>query len=412
MRLSRTNTLFASGELAEAIIQRGDELRRQVARMPKPELLETPTKDLCDLLRAELEIQVPVLLEADTYVEPGEAHVDVIGSLVPGSHYGGTHRPLSAHLVEVAIPFEGDGQLFKLRPSTFGTTRPQGEVREQELRMSFDTEHHGSQAVKSMIDAWVADIKKHLGWLQRQAVEFNDGLHFIARQAIEDRKRKVMREEELVASLGFPLKKRDDAPKTYALPVKRRTPAIGRSPATVQPFTPEPELAQAEYEEILRIVQNMVEVMERSPHAFQTMGEEDLRQHFLVQLNGQYEGQATGETFNMGGKTDILIRADGRNVFIAECKFWKGAKGFRETIDQLLGYTSWRDTKTAILLFNRGRQLSTVLEKVPEVVAEYPNYKRTLDYASETGFRFVLHQNGDENRDVTLTVLVFDVPGT
>ena len=50
----------------------------------------------------------------------------------------------------------------------------------------------------------------------------------------------------------------------------------------------------------------MVAVMEWSPRAFVGMGEEDLRQHFLVQLNGAYEGQATGETFNFEGKTDIL----------------------------------------------------------------------------------------------------------
>jgi hypothetical protein len=31
-------------------------------------------------------------------------------------------------------------------------------------------------------------------------------------------------------------------------------------------------------------------VMERSPSAFASMGEEDIRQHFLVQLNGQFEG--------------------------------------------------------------------------------------------------------------------------
>jgi hypothetical protein len=37
----------------------------------------------------------------------------------------------------------------------------------------------------------------------------------------------------------------------------------------------------------------MVGVMERSPHAFKDMGEEDLRSQFLVQLNGHYEGQAT-----------------------------------------------------------------------------------------------------------------------
>lgn len=39
-----------------------------------------------------------------------------------------------------------------------------------------------------------------------------------------------------------------------------------------------------EYENILEIIRNMVQVMERSPKAFENMGEEDLRTHFLVQL--------------------------------------------------------------------------------------------------------------------------------
>ena len=43
------------------------------------------------------------------------------------------------------------------------------------------------------------------------------------------------------------------------------------------------------------------------------------------------EGQATGETFNAAGKTDILLRIDGKNVFIGECKFWKGPKAFRNS---------------------------------------------------------------------------------
>ena len=80
--------------------------------------------------------------------------------------------------------------------------------------------------------------------------------------------------------------------------------------------------------------------MERSPKAFRDMDEESLRWQFLVPLNSHYEGMATGETFNYTGKTDILIRYEGKNVFIAECKIWRGAEAFVETIDQLLGYTS------------------------------------------------------------------------
>jgi hypothetical protein len=166
----------------------------------------------------------------------------------------------------------------------------------------------------------------------------------------------------------------------------------------------------AQYELILTIISNMVLVIERSPETFHRIKEEDLRQHFLVQLNGQFEGQATGETFNFQGKTDILIRQNGKNIFIAECKFWRGAKVMVETINQLLGYASWRDTKTAILVFNRGKKFSEVVNTIPEIVKQHPNFKRTMPAAGETNTRYVFRHQDDPNRELILTVMAFNVP--
>ena len=157
-------------------------------------------------------------------------------------------------------------------------------------------------------------------------------------------------------------------------------------------------------------MQSMTQVMELSPSAFQAVDEEALRSHFLVQLNGHYQGQATGETFNYEGKTDILIRSEGRNIFVAECKFWSGPKKLSETIDQLLGYSSWRDTKTAILVFNRNRDFSKVLAAIPEAVRSHPQYKRDLPGSTESSFRFQFANRDDRNRELFLTVLAFDVP--
>jgi hypothetical protein len=140
------------------------------------------------------------------------------------------------------------------------------------------------------------------------------------------------------------------------------------------------------------------------------MQEEDLRQHFLVQLNGQYEGQATGETFNFEGKTDILIRSDGKNVFIAECKFWRGEKAFNETLDQILGYVSWRDTKVAVLVFNRNRGFSAVLEAIRAALCAHKSFKKKVDYTHESGFRAVFANRDDPNRELILTVHAYDVP--
>jgi hypothetical protein len=165
-----------------------------------------------------------------------------------------------------------------------------------------------------------------------------------------------------------------------------------------------------QYEEILSVISHMVTVMERNSETFRGIGEEALRDHFLVQLNGKYKGQAAGETFNKKGKTDILIRVDGENIFIAECKFWGGEKKLKETLDQLLGYTTWRDTKLALLIFNRNKNFSAVLKQIPEAMKKHPTFRQEVSYPSETGFRFILHHPDDKNRELLLTVLAFEIP--
>jgi hypothetical protein len=183
-----------------------------------------------------------------------------------------------------------------------------------------------------------------------------------------------------------------------------------RANANVVPYELEHILLKADYDNILKILENMALVMERCPSAFSSLKEEDLRMHFLVQLNGLFAGNATGETFNYSGKTDILIRVGGRNIFIGECKFWAGPRKFAETIDQLLGYSSWRDTKTALLIFNKKKNFTRVLKEISSTIKRHPNLKRILGRRSETSFQYVFRHKNDNNRELLMTVLAFDVP--
>lgn len=174
---------------------------------------------------------------------------------------------------------------------------------------------------------------------------------------------------------------------------------------------PEPALSDAIYRDILDTLQQMAEVMERSPHAYADMDEETLRFQFLVPLNAKFEGEARGEAFNYGGKTDILITSQGRNIFIGECKIWKGEKALSEAIDQVLGYLSWRDTKAAILLFNRNRSFSDVLAKIRPTMEKHPQCTSFDGQRGETEFTFTFARADDASRKLKLTVLAFDVPG-
>ena len=154
----------------------------------------------------------------------------------------------------------------------------------------------------------------------------------------------------------------------------------------------------------------MSQNIERSPSTFVHMKEEQIRDLILVSLNGHYEGGATGETFNAQGKTDILIRADGRNVFIAECKFWNGPKSLITAIDQILGYLTWRDTKAALLLFCNNVDFTNTLSSIATTVPEHPNFKRELRIISDTHARYLFRQKDDLARDLYLAVQAFHIP--
>ena len=170
-------------------------------------------------------------------------------------------------------------------------------------------------------------------------------------------------------------------------------------------------MEEKDYEDILATISNLSMSIERSPTAFFGMSEEHIRDHILVSLNGVFEGSATGETFNATGKTDILIREPGGNVFVAECKIWKGESALQDAIDQLLGYVTWRDTKTALIVFSKNKEFTNVLTKISQGVPTHPNYKRTVvKTVAETQTRYVFSQKNDVNRDVHVSVLAFDIP--
>lgn len=253
-------------------------------------------------------------------------------------------------------------------------------------------------------------INQNLASLKTSVDQFNGQLEGQVRQQLRERKSKLLANAQMAEAIGLPIKRRAGVPTTYAVPVQKRHSKVERPPVSTEKFRPEPVLPLEEYENILGIIRGMVRVMELSPRAFDQMGEEDLRTHFLVQLNAQYEGTATGETFNFQGKTDILIKSEGKNVFIAECKYWRGEKEFLQAIDQLLSYLSRRDTKTAVLLFNRNAGFTEVLGKVALTVPKHPCFKRDLGKTDESSFRYVFHQPTDTNRELILSVLAFDVP--
>jgi len=63
-----------------------------------------------------------------------------------------------------------------------------------------------------------------------------------------------------------------------------------------------------------------------------------------------------------------------------------------------------------VIVFNRNKDFSKVLEAIPGAVKAHPNCKRDLGAQSETNFRYVFAHRDDRNREMVLSVLAFDIP--
>jgi hypothetical protein len=385
-------------------------LSDEIAKFDGNRLLNTSIDDLCDYFVKKYHLDVPILLEDRIVADQNETQIDVSQDSMMFILDRSQPVYVAGTKVEITIPFEGGAQAFNIRPTSFSLIPPVAEVRGGILFLEIQGTNLQSKQVRASIDQTLSEIKRHLDILRKDAEALNNELVQLVGPSIERRKAKLLENQNLVASLGFPLKERSDSPRTFVTPEVRRKITPTLPAASTLPYKPEPTLSLNDYDHILNIIQNMARVMELSPSAFATMDEEALRSHFLVQLNGHYEGGATGETFNYGGKTDILIRVQDKNIFIAECKYWSGPKKLRETIDQLLSYSSWRDTKVAIVIFNRKKNFSAVLDSIPSTVDAHPNCKRFIGRQSETNFRYTFAHKDDPNRELTLTVMAFDVP--
>jgi hypothetical protein len=404
------NLFLKKGDLYDYLEKEKSDLKDEIESLDSNYLLNVSEDDLYHYLISKHKHNAPLLKVSELYVyDQKEVDADISEFQSSYPMFDGRPLRIKCTSITIAIPFDGESTLFHYQPSTFLTPSRQGQIMREEIHLMYRIKDYDAEKFKEQYSKDISNIQKMLNWLQQDIEKYNQSLEELTRSIITQRKKRLLDTQRMVATLGIPVKRRDDAPKTYSVPEIRRKTAIELPRVTTEPFKPEPTLPKEEYENILNIIQNMVLVMERSPNAFKNMNEEDLREHFLVQLNGQYEGLATGETFNYGGKTDILIRIENRNVFIAECKFWKGEKELLRAVDQLLRYVSWRDTKTAILLFNKQKEFSKVLEKIPEAVKSHHCFKRDLGMKEETVFRYIFHQLDDINREFILTVMAFNI---
>jgi hypothetical protein len=88
----------------------------------------------------------------------------------------------------------------------------------------------------------------------------------------------------------------------------------------------------------------------------------------------------------------------------ARCDFKVSPEG---TVIQVL---TWRDTKTAIIVFNRNQDSTAVVQTIKTAIEAHASYKRGSKLEGDTRLRSVFGRPDDLTREIIVTVLVVPIP--
>jgi hypothetical protein len=391
-----------SGEYLSTFLERiRQDAQEQLVNWHADYVLGSPDADLIEALLKMTTRECPTLRRSEAHLlEPTEVNVRVTEFDMQV-----IRRVTQFTLV---VPFDGDTTMFAMRATMSTTSPPRAILSAGELNFLSRPRSREVATIKINFDTQLDELDRFLAWSRHDINAHRERMEVEIPSLVANRRTKLLADRDLHANIGFPIKRRKDA-DTYTVPLRRRQVAARTEVATVptEPFKPEPVLPDGDYEAALAVLRNARNALERSPSTTNKLGEEQIRDLLLVSLNAQFEGKAAGEVFNGAGKTDILIRVNDRNVFIGECKFWKGPKTITDTLDQLLGYLVWRDTKAALLLFIRDADVTAVMAKAVIQVEQHSNYKRRGTTSTEERHDFVLHAPGDPAREIHLALLPF-----
>lgn len=317
----------------------------------------------------------------------------------------------------ILIPYQGPDSYFSYKPSSyiilddlnFYKKTPNQKIIYFDLEFSLD-----NQRINYFLERKINHVLENFQNFNLDIQAYNKSLRSSIERLIDRRIENLLKFRAVSESITVPIKRRKDSPPE--IPLKRKRIRLTKPESKQEISPPYSILAKNDYEEILEVCSHMGIAMERSPKTFDTLSEEQIRDFFLVILNAFFEGEATGETFNRGGKADILIRHQYANVLIVECKIWEGKSIIKKAINQLFDYITWRDTKTAVFIFykRKRKSLTNVMEEIKSEVSNHEYFKKVFDFSNkklkdEKTLGYIFTYPSDTKRDIYLTIMVFDI---
>jgi len=311
----------------------------------------------------------------------------------------------------IRYSFKGSSIIFKIRPSHFVMTTEIIYVTDNPKTVSFSFKLYNQDAneFNRIKNEKSRNAFANLDNANNEALAWNSRLSELVNLYFNATKSKYESENNFYVAIN--LKVNQVTPSVFSAPtvVKKiiPQPVVAKN----KEFSSEPMMSKEIYDDILKVIYDSGKNMEKKPALYKDKDEEGLRDQFLFVLESRYDGTtATGETFNRGGKTDIILKyaKDGTNLFIAECKIWHGSSEFLKAISQLFDrYLTWRDSKTALIIFVKSKDITMIINTIKTDVKGHEYYASENGSRGDSSLSYIFHMPQDREKKVYFEIILF-----
>jgi hypothetical protein len=262
---------------------------------------------------------------------------------------------------------------------------------------------------KQEVDNYKQIITELVAQKNAEVKRENEKLRQQLAQNITEKKSKINAQKGVIKQLAeiIPLAKREQ-------PISPVVPLAKKKKVRINPPKPRvttyPKIDKKILSAIIDVLVRGGRTFEQAPETFLKLDEEDLRNILISFLNGNFELHAVAEAFNKLGKTDISLRYSGDNLFIAECKFWRGLKLHSDTIDQLFRYLTWRENIGVIITFVKEKGFTDIIRRAKQASSSHETFlDGSMSDRSDSYFVSRHRFPEDEEKTVEIHHLLFTI---
>lgn len=417
--------LFNREDISSFINERYKELSMEIQNIPDKDILGLDMEEFKNYYYEKYYIQPINILNDQITNNIEKTKIEKYNPFYGAYNYGFEQKTflVDGYKVNYNIPFEGNPHLLYIQPTmrimaTFEVDRIINENSNEYLpsilfsididAKDLESKENPQECIDKTFDNEFKNYRTMIGYVNNGINGYNSGLIERITKLLEDKYNKSSNFSNLLNKLNIPLKTNPNMPSSTPITLKVQ-PRANKYPQKPNTKNTDYCISNEDYENIKKIINLACDSFEKTPQTINKLEEEEIRDLILSNLNTHYDSLATGETFSKMGKTDIRIQFDNKAAFIAECKIWHGISEFNKAINQLFSYTTWRDVKTSLIIFNKdAKNFKAILSKIKDDLENNPlciNIKE-IDL---NNWQCTFKKNIESDEAIALNIIICDI---